>query len=290
MNNNTNASRLPSVSAGRADDFIEYAIRRSGSLYRAGVGTMVIQCDQREAAPSPASALITEHRAFGNEQYKFEVRPGEKLARSLPTGEYTVVVSAPGFEPSRTDVQVSPERVTTIKARLEKRRQKTPSFAERLRKYGLDLAHIHPREISVGEGQRLVLDPQEHDNKRDIHTVPLKTLGEIKAVLGHADDHWPGERAQQLSLEMRAALREYVYGNSKSVGRWEGFLSEWVTLNPVIIGVFVFSVVTVGPGAVLQVGSVGLSCDTLRVHLTGTVEVVGNGPTKIETGTYEEFS
>ena len=60
-------------------------------------------------------------------------------------------------------------------------------------------------------------------------------------------------------------------------------------VKKVRISIFFFNIVTIGPGATLEVGngSAVFTCDELHVHKTGTLKPVGS--VKIEIGTYKEF-
>ena len=97
------------------------------------------------------------------------------------------------------------------------------------------------------------------------------------------------EQPKELDTEARFTLNEYIYGNSQSVNGWKGALNFWMVNEHAKFIIFLYNIVTVGPHATLEIGEVGLVCDVLRVHATGKVRIIGKGPTKIDTGTYERF-
>lgn len=292
---------------GDFEDFVASARLQSERLYPARFGTVIIKLDQKNgvALPSSATVLLTEHRQFGIEQYVLNLPQGQRVARRLPIGAYTVTVSAKEYDPYRTYIQVAEGEVIPVVAHLEVRKQQPPSFATRLLKYGLQLDDITVRDLSLQEGEKLALDPQSPPDKSDVHFIELRTVNDVKRVLGHADKYYPGdyprfgvrvpfkpdgEELQRVTADFRAALREYVYGNSKSVSQWEASLNTWIGLEHLGAYVFVYGVVDVGPFATLEIGPAGLSCDVLRVEITGTVQVVSNQPVNIEIGTYEVYN
>jgi hypothetical protein len=98
------------------------------------------------------------------------------------------------------------------------------------------------------------------------------------------------------SNEARAVMsiaHEYLQGNSSSVSQYESMLnnaiSATVAFNLAKFPLYFYRVVTIGPGATLEVGdgSAIFTCDELRVHKTGKLKPVAN--VTIEIGTYTEF-
>ena len=92
-----------------------------------------------------------------------------------------------------------------------------------------------------------------------------------------------------LNLAQRAALNEYVYGNSSSVAGWKPVLDKWVISEEIKWIIWAFLDIDVGPHAVLEVQSSGLLCNTLSVHYTGLVRLVGPGPIKVEMNNYVRY-
>ncbi|SRR6266851_259608 len=289
-------------------DYLEFLFEKSSEYYVSGHGTILVQLDEKDKSqpPSHAFVLITEHRPLGSEQYNIAFTEGHRVSRNLPAGEYSVVVAAPGIEPYRTDVDIPAGEVTTvIVPPLEPSQARPQSFDERIAKLGLDTSVISVRPLEVDKNCTYVLDPDSSARREDVHPIPLENIDQVKTLLGVPDKYWPTERprfgnmfprepsdedVRSLTFNTRGALREYVYGNSKSVNEvWKSVLNQYISAEAVVFPWFIFSVVTVGPNAVLQVGAQGLSCDILRVHTSGTVKVEGAGPTKVETGTYESF-
>jgi hypothetical protein len=86
--------------------------------------------------------------------------------------------------------------------------------------------------------------------------------------------------------------REYIYGNSKAVSKYASVIDGYFKRNfaeGLLIPIYLFSVVVIGPGATLEIGT-GSSvffASKLRIHSTGVLSVVGT--VKADIGTYEEF-
>ena len=196
----------------------------------------------------------------------------------------------------------------TVKTDLQKGSGKIPTFKERLHKYGLEKQGESAEDLNLTKGQALRLDPNSHKANAVAHQLKLGSVDQVKHILGNPDSVFPGHEPrfgpivadrepqgpvaldQSVNEVFRAALREYVYGNSASVAKWKSVLNKWVVSKAINWPIFLYNTVTVGPGATLQVASSGLVCDILRVHTTGTVEVVAPGPCTVDTGSYEDFS
>ncbi len=177
-------------------------------------------------------------------------------------------------------------------------------FAEKLRQYGVTGDPNSLPNLTTKAGTRVRLDPKLSEFSLNIHYIEMKTIDDVKRVLGHPDRYWatdqprfgtlaptraPADRLDEMTPALRAALREYVYGNSKSVAGWTTTLNNWIVGHPLNVGLFVFNDVTVAPGSVLEIGAEGLICNTLRVQSGGSVVVSGDGPVRIEMSTYEEY-
>jgi hypothetical protein len=269
-------------------------------------GFLELALEQHDDAPPSATALVTEHRPLGARQHHASLALDKPTTLALAEGTYTVAVAAPGYDPSRLLVEVRHSQPQSVSVRLTKRTKPIPTFAERLKRFQLDLAQLHLRDLVVARETRVRLDPTSEQVRSDMHQVTLRTPGDVKTALGSDDTQWVetaprfgpvfgqaprtplGER---LTVDARAALHEFVYGNSRSLSsEWTSAISRFIESDPISIYVFPYNVVTVDAGATLEVGPVGLCCDVLRVHATGTIEVTGSGPTVIQTGSYEGFS
>jgi hypothetical protein len=140
----------------------------------------------------------------------------------------------------------------------------------------------------------------------NLRHIPINTIDDLKLVFGHSDEFFPGAsprfgqvlatypatvQPDTMTDQFRAALREYVYGNSTTVTAWRAALNNWVSREAIVVPVHFYGVVEVGPSATLDLGPgpAILTCDVLRVHFTGRVRARGSGPISIETGTFEEF-
>ena len=287
-------------------EYLDRALQYSRTLYQRGLmGTLVIQLDTQQAGQPPpgATALVTEHRPLEAEQYKLTFGGAAQVARKLPAGDYSVVVFANGYQSSRSYTAVAAGQTSTVTVSLQKYTSPPRAFADMLSKYGVKRDAAAIPNLAVKDGTRLVLDPKSPNLSLDIHYLELKTIDQVKNVLGHPDKHWTPEIPRfgnlvptkpssdnfaTMTAALRGAYREYVYGNSLSVNGWTSALNNWVAVNPVNVGVWVYSDVYVGPGSVLQIGTEGLICNTLRV-VDGIVQATGAGPVRVEMNTYEEY-
>jgi hypothetical protein len=162
------------------------------------------------------------------------------------------------------------------------------------------------RSLTLEEGEHLILDENAREHQADFAQIELKSIRAVKDVLGTPDTMFVNkhprfgqasitrERARPagegtLDISQRAALQEYIYGNSRSVANWESSLDELIRLSPVAIGLFVLEDIDVGPYATLDVGHQGLLCNTLSVHYTGRVRFKGQGPATLEMNHYVRY-
>jgi hypothetical protein len=285
---------------------LEGVIAQSRTLFPAQkLGFLLIHL---KSPVEDATALVTEHRGFGNEQFMLKFQDNLATGRVLPEGGYTVAVFAPGYAPGRSYIEVVAGHTATVKADLQKGSSKILTFMERLHKYGLEKQGESAEDLSLTKGQLLRLDPNSHKANTAAHQLKLGSVDQVKNILGNPDAVFPGGEPrfgpvmadrepqgpvaldQSVNEGFRAALREYVYGNSASVAKWKNVLNKWVVGEAINWPIFLYNIITVGPGATLQVASSGIVCDILRVHTTGTVEVVAPGPCTVDTGSYEDFS
>jgi hypothetical protein len=291
---------------GSLEAYVNELAQVSQDLYNLNPGTIEVQLDTQAnpAEPSSASVLVTQQRPFAAEQVVLNLDNGASVASELPAGTYSVVVFARGFDPYRTVITLAERQTTHVSAPLQRSNERPSSFGDRLAQYGLDPNVISLRDLFVPEGQTLILDSASAEFERDCQFLRLQTIDDCKRVLGNSDKYWPAgyarfgilpgaqppsEMPEEITADLRTAGREYVYGNSEMVASWKAILNEQVALQGIDWAFFVFRTVTVGPHAVLTVKSSGLACDTLRVHASGTVNVV-EGPSKIDIDVFEEFS
>lgn len=300
--------RPPDASQDSVAAFRQEAVRRARTLYLPGeAGTLALEL--AEEGPASAIALVMEHRAAESRQYHIPLLRGQRTSRMLPAGGYTVVTFAKGLKPHRTYVEISANRVAALAARLMEPAADPPSLAERAATYRLKMPSSDAlQDLTVNEGATIVLDPSSRDLASNLQTVRIANLDDAKAILGQADDRWPGEQPRygkvvepqsahvaltkdegNLPLDARFALREYVYGNSRAVLGWREYLNGWLARNPIPFPVFLFQDVTVGPWGTLHIGKTGLLCNALNVHYTARVIVSGSGPTMVDMNTYNQF-
>jgi hypothetical protein len=291
-------------------NFFDKALEFSRTLYQpVMMGTLVVQLDSpgADAIPQGTTVLITEHRPLEARQHKLNLLSPYAVAQRLPTGEYSVTVLASGHTPHRTYTEIKEGQTSTIIAYLERTNEQPDLFAQKLKKYGVMYDSSSLPNLRVQAGTKVVLDPKSPEFGLDIHYTEMRTIYHVKSVLGHPDEYWPMEHPrfgrlaptrppagglESLTPAARAAMQEYVYGNSKSVVAWQSTLDNWLAVNPINVGIWVYGDVDVAANAVLEIGEDGLICDTLRVDPTGTVEVSlsGNRPIHIEMNTYEEYA
>jgi hypothetical protein len=281
------------------DKFLATDLAVSRKLYRPEtIGTVFIQ-----HAAVPALVLLTERRPQEAQQYQFSLPADGQVTRRLPAGVYAISVTAKGQKPYRDTIEITDGQVTTVEPRLEPRETNEPTFEQKLAELGIQ----GPQPpIMLQPGEQVVLDAQAARFRDNLHQINLNTPDDFKRVLGHPDTLWPGEVSRfgaeipeapeagpdlTQSYGFRAALREWVYGNSKSVQRWGDVLVTGVSeLGLPSINLFASIIVEVGPNAVLTIGNHGMICGTLRVHVTGAVKTIGGGPLLVWMETYEQFS
>lgn len=272
------------------------------------------------AATLPAQVLITftEHRAEQRKQRRIMAAGQPEVAVELPTGEYTLQVSAPGFEPVRSLVEISGKRAIDVSATLTPRSHKPSTFAERLRRYEIDATKEQLLDLNVPANTTWSLNYQTDDAPRGFKMLQADSIAKVKRWVGSDDATFGHDRPvfgggdrplraklaapkvdpQRLDPEdVRAVVaigREYVEGNSRAVAHYEPLLNAALKLSAKDglskIPLYFYKIVTIGAGATLVVGngSAVFTCDELRIHKTGRLRPVAN--VKIEIGTYREFT
>ena len=293
----------------RADEYTERALSYSLKLYSdRAQGTLRVRVHTPDAYlhASSAIALITEHRPFESRQYALRLGGEAGTELRLPEGDYSVVVRVSGFEPFRSFVTVTPNSLVTIDAKLRKLQEKISTIEEVLAKNMIQRDSRSLRNLTVDAGTTVTLDQTSKEFSGDVEYVPLRTIKDFKRVLGCPDSafvseqprfgHYSPARAPAdfsvsggLDFAQRAALREFIYGNSKSVGTWESSLNKWIISEESSAVLWTFLDINVGKNALLEVTANGLICNKLSVHYTGRVRFKGPGPIKLEMNHYELY-
>lgn len=308
-------------------DFSTYMTSKSLDLYRGTEqGTLCIRIgradhhepDQRDDCPQsdvptrPQScddqpcALITEHRMWGSRQQRVRFDGNAEAAVQLPAGDYTVTVTAPYTTPYREFVTVLAGDTTTVCATLPPQRTPDASFADLLQRNLIPVHDAHRYgDLTVGEGEHAILDLESRQHKGNFRTIRLDSIHAVKQVLGTPDTAFVGEHArfgaasdtgnpdtpigENLTVAQRAAMQEYLYGNSRSVSHWEHTLNARIKNEMLEVYLAIFRDIDVGPNATLDVWGHGLICNTLSVHYSGRVRYRGHGPGKFHMNHYVRY-
>jgi hypothetical protein len=223
----------------------------------------------------------------------------------LPAGDYSVVVTTAGATPHRQYVTISDGRTSSVNASLRPSVEREGRLADILQRNMVPDPHRKARSLTLREGDVVVLDESSREHRDDLVQIELASLRQVKAVLGTPDSAFvdnhprfgPGSVAaepleaigERLEVSHRAALQEWIYGNSVSVAHWTSALDKWIKAEAIKAGLFVLNDVDIGPHATLVVGAAGLLCNTLSIHYTGRLEMKGPGPCKIEMNHYVRY-
>lgn len=290
------------------DRFYEEADRRSRALYRSDkTGFLFLELDPQSKAQS-ATAFISEHRPLYARKYQVELTSKEPATLELPAGAYTIVVRAPNFKPHRAFLELTPDQTIAVNASIDEPGAPMPQFDERVRALNAALTD-RIGDLVVEEGTTLVLDGKQEAQGAQLHNLKIRTVDAMKSLLGISDDRWPGEYPRfgqmvatepgaairqsfdgSLTMDLRFAMREYVYGNSRSVQGWRDALNRYIAADAgMIVPIYLALTVDVGPHAVLLLNGAGLNCMRLRVHYTGKVRIVGTTPSTIDTDIFERY-
>jgi hypothetical protein len=288
------------------DDFLASDLAHARKLYSGdGFGVLVLHIDERVPGPPVATASILEHRPLEARQHVYTVGR-DPVPRRLAPGPYTVTVTALGYEPYRAHVDVVDGQVVELTAQFEKPAAEAASFHEILGRYHIRADEHHMRDLSIAEGTTVVLDASSREFAKHRHEVRVSSIARAKEVFGVPDKHWPGDaprfgrhytataepgRADRKGATpaARAAFREYIWGNSRSVSNWAGVLDSVLENDPLLSVIYALPNIDVGAKATLRLNNVGLLCNTLSVHITGQVIVSGKGPTRIEMNRYQLY-
>jgi len=281
-------------------------------------GTVKIRLSAASDLPDEVKLFFTEHRRHNRRQHQFVVRSGEDISVDLPSGEYTMQIQARGFETFRGLAEVDANGEVAIKATLNPRRKQVRTFEERIAKYGIDASKSEIGDLEVPRDTTLSLNHEKDQSKRGFKMLESNSIEQMKrwvgsddAVFGHdrpvygplpdrtllanvSKDRLDPQRLEPNEVAaVMAVAHEYVQGNSSSVQQYASLLNDAIAVA-VQDGIskfplYFYRVVTIGPGATLEVGngSAIFTCDELRVHKTGKLQPVAN--VTIEIGTYVEF-
>jgi len=288
--------------------FYEEADRRSRALYPSDkTGFLFLELDPQCKAQS-ATAFITEHRPLYARNYQIELTSEGPATLELPAGAYTIVVRAPNFEPHRAFLEVTPDQTIAVSAAIDEPGAPMPQFDERVRTLNFSVTD-RLGDLVVEEGTTVVLDGSQEAQGAQLHNIKIRTIDAMKSLLGISDDRWPGEYPRfgrmiepepgsairqsfdgSLTMDLRFAMREYVYGNSRSVQGWRDALNRYIAADAwMIVPIYLALTVDVGPHAVLLLNGACLNCMRLRVHYTGKVRIAGNTPSTIDTDVFERY-
>jgi len=285
----------------KTHEFHKECNRHTAHLYPPRYGALELSVDGH----CPATVLIREHRPSAARQHRIELRADPVVTR-LREGAYTAVVYSPGFRPERRFTHITHNSTEKLHFQL-KEAQPEPyvSAQDRLsRKYSVRTPTPSPKELKIQQHEHVILG---REDSAVMHKINIESAQHLKQVIGTPNHYFVSQNPvfghivrgapkafdfESPSFEAQAAFREYIDGNSASLdSRWEAILNQWITEMDLQLSLSLYTVVDVGPWAVLEVGNASniLLCDLLRVHTTGIVRVMGDQPVHIDIGSYEEY-
>jgi hypothetical protein len=303
--------------ATRPIDFATPTKPADTGLGEAGSGKVIVKLAPTTGLPEEVKLFFVQHLKERRKQQVFAAGTAQDICVELPRGEYTMQVLARGFETFRGLVQADPDRPFTVQASFKPRTKKPSTFAERLAKYGIDASKTEIVDLNVPARTTRALNHKTHCDKHGFQMLSADSIAKFKQWIGSDDAKFGHDRpvfgpvpalkqVPQLSETgvrsinpddanaITAIAREYVHGNSKAVAQYESLLNEAIKATTrvdmfKVIPLFFYRVVTIGPGATLEVGngSAIFTCDELRIHKTGRLKPVNS--VTIEVGTYTEF-
>jgi len=270
--------------------------------------------------PKLLRVFLTEHLPALAKQHVFSLPGDRRMEVDVPSGEYSLQAVAPEFETMRALVNVVAGKTVGLEFSPAPRTTKARTFAEVLASYGINAQEVKPGPLDVKENSVKVLDCRAEDTSpAAFKMLEAKSIAELKAwtgsddrVFGHTRPVFgrlpdakvvaglmqPKRDLRRLGPEeveaVKALSKEYIAGNSQSVAKYAPLLNDMIAATKnearIKIPMYFFTIVTVGPGATLQLGngSTLFACDVLRVHATGTVKAVNN--VTIKVGTYQQYS
>jgi hypothetical protein len=254
------------------------------------------------------AVLLLQNVASFARQLRFDTNDAGELVAEAPVGEYSVQVAARSGSLGRGLLEVTAERVAEVTIAADKGPEKKPTFAERLQVYGIDPQKTPPQSLRLRAGDRVALDAEKARDPRMFTINHARSISDLKRWIGSPDDAHvhdmpifgplpkldPGGlegRPQRANADaLRHIAREYIFGNISAVAQFEGALNRFVAGSEIAhIPIFYFNDVLIDAGATLEIGrnSNVFTCDTLRIHRTGTLSVVGD--VRADIGAYEVF-
>jgi hypothetical protein len=273
------------------------------NCYPSGVGStsagVVVEWDHdSEPGTVDRAQFVFTEVATGN-QTKYEVVPRFRTCIGLVAGIYRVGIFAKGLEVQRSLIELRAGAVVPFKPVLKPDTAKPKTLGEILAKFEI-AAKVNPRSLDVPENTTVVLDSDDHQFKGDWHTVEIKDVESAKRMIGNPDDLFPGGLPRfQSAISSQAspnaiakqAAGEFVYGNSAAVKQWAGLINGTVFDEIWKIPVFAYDTVTINRGGVLVIGNRGnfFVCSNLRMHVTATLLIRGQGPIHVEPASFRTF-
>jgi len=283
--------------------------RDKGPQRRRGRLVVHLRDEHDKPLDSKAVVFVMENKALHAAQHRLETNGAGTASGEFPGGAYSVQAVAEDHDVGRAFSQIRPGETTEVTVRLGRRKADNPTLAERLNVYGLDVGKLELQKLTVPRGQQVALDSHEYRDRRSYTMLTPQSISDMKrwigtpdAVFGHDEprfgpvpklDVGDVKQAGQIPRESVSALRaianEYIHGNSKAVKKYELLLNTLLASRDDIISIFFFTEVTIGDGAVLEIGrnSNVFACDILHVHVNGILSVVGD--VRADIGSYREF-
>src|SRR6266516_2592426 len=229
-------------------------------------------------------------------QYHVTSKGGDDdISGEFPVGSYTLQLFAAGYDVAREAVHLTANHTTHLNLRLPKRAQfSKPTLEERLAVYGLKPDQL--ASIEVQKGQHVVLDYRKYEHPEPFTVLHPQSIHDLKRWLGAPDSAFGHNQPRFGALPpgeletLSAAAREYIYGNSRAVARYEAAINRQLQLRArlVLVPIFYFLDVTIYDGATLGIGN-GSSvffANTLTIYKTGTLRV--SGPVRADIGILQQ--
>ena len=284
--------------------------REEGHEQRQGRLTVHLRDEHDKPLHAEAAVLVTENKPLYAVQHRLDPKGTGTVSGSFLTGDYSVQAAAADHNVGRTFAHVRPGETTEVTLRLPRGSVKPPGLTERLKKYGLDGGALDIQPLDIRRGQRVDLDFEQYRDRRSYTLLRPESINDVKRWVGTPDsvfghDHPRFGPVPHLDLKeldggaqlgrdampaLRAIANEFIHGNSKAVQQYEVLLDTYLLARELInISIFFFTEVTIGDGAVLEVGknSNVFVCDILHIHKNGTLSVVGD--MRADIGSYEVF-
>lgn len=246
-------------------------------------------------------ALFTFINLDTGEQTKIEMPSFVNHCFSLVAGRYRVAVIAPGCEPHRGLVELTPGEVVPFHPTLNPRVDTQVTLKDVLTQLEVPHVDVSVRDLNVPAGTTVVLDSDHQAYAKDWQMITIRDVSSAKRIIGISDEIW-GVNAPRFGVASQEeisdpatfaafATREYVYGSSRSVERWTEHINREIFSEPWQFPIFILGTVTINAGAVLVVGKKSnfFVCGLLRMHVTATLKITGQGPGVIHPLAYESF-